>query len=585
MATLTSLNVGLPTDVEWHGRTVHTGIWKRPVAGSRIVGRLNIEGDGQGDLAGHGGEQRAVLVYQLDSYRHWQDHFGRDLLEPGSFGENLTVDGLPDDEVCIGDRYRIGNAEFEVTQPRVTCFRVGMRLGKPDLPKLLVAHRRPGFYCRVIAEGRIRAGDEIELLARGRHAITVAEIDGLLYLPDPDLERIRLAADIPALSPGWRQSFEELLQAAEQGGPVVSATDAGGPGWPGFRPLTVSRIVAETSDVRSIHLAAPDGAPLPRPRPGQFVTIRLPDTVQPTTLRSYSLSSAPDDPAYRISVKRDGRGLASRWLHEHLTVGTTLEVAAPRGDFTLDGSGSSGSDPIVLVSAGIGVTPVLAMLHDLAAHRSTRPVWWLHSTRDAGQRVFAAEIAELLTRLPNARVRYFSTAASAVAPAAPDTVAGRMSGRALTDLGIPASASVYLCGPEGFLAAMRVVFLELGIDAGHISSELFGTVAPINPGIVGEHAVPPHPPAGPIGTGPPVTFVRSGLAVRWSAGRDASLLGLAESCDIPTRWSCRSGVCHTCVTSVLAGSYRYTSEPLQDPGPDQVLLCCAEPTSELVIDL
>jgi MOSC domain-containing protein YiiM len=129
MAVLTSLNVGLPADVEWNGRVVHTGAWKAPVDGPRMVRRLNVDGDGQGDLGGHGGENRAVLVYQVDSYRHWNAEFARDDLAPGHFGENFTVDGLPDDEVCIGDRYRIGDAEFEVTQPRVTCYRVGLRVG------------------------------------------------------------------------------------------------------------------------------------------------------------------------------------------------------------------------------------------------------------------------------------------------------------------------------------------------------------------------------------------------------------------------------------------------------------------------
>src|ERR1700712_704939 len=167
--TLVSLNVGLPKNVPWQGHTVYTGIWKYPVEGPRMVRRLNIDGDGQGDLAGHGGEQRAVLVYQADSYRHWEEVFGGDHLEHGAFGENLTVDGLGDDEVCVGDRFRIGEAEFEVTQPRVTCFRVGMRMGQPQLPSLLVAHHRPGFYMRVLTEGHIAAGDEIERTARGRH--------------------------------------------------------------------------------------------------------------------------------------------------------------------------------------------------------------------------------------------------------------------------------------------------------------------------------------------------------------------------------------------------------------------------------
>src|ERR1700761_7965733 len=167
MAQLISVNVGLPRNIEWRGRTVYTGIWKEPVAGRCRVGRLNLAGDGQGDRNGHGGEQRAVFVYQLDSYRYWQDQMQRDDFSFGQFGENFTVDGLGDDEVCIGDRYRIGSALFEVTQPRVTCYRVGIRMDEPRMAALLVAHGRPGFYLRVLEEGLVGAGDAIVKIADG----------------------------------------------------------------------------------------------------------------------------------------------------------------------------------------------------------------------------------------------------------------------------------------------------------------------------------------------------------------------------------------------------------------------------------
>lgn len=189
MSALLSVNVGMPRDVAWRGRTVRTGVWKYPVTGPRMARRLNIDGDGQGDLAGHGGEQRAVLVYQAESVRYWRRHFGRDDIGYGNFGENLTVEGLPDDEVCIGDRYRIGEAEFEVTQPRVTCYRVGMRLGEPELPALLVSHHRPGFYMRVLRQGRVQAGDPIVKTAAGPGSVTVADTDALLYLPGKDLAK------------------------------------------------------------------------------------------------------------------------------------------------------------------------------------------------------------------------------------------------------------------------------------------------------------------------------------------------------------------------------------------------------------
>ena len=230
MPVLLSVNVGLPRDVAWQGKTVRTGIWKEPVSGPVMARRLNIDGDGQGDLTGHGGEQRAVLVYQIGSYRHWEQHFGRHDFRYGQFGENLTVDGLADDEVCIGDRYRIGGAHFEVTQPRVTCYRVGIRLGEPEMPALLVSHHRPGFYMRVLREGRIQAGDQIIKTRTGPHALSVTQTDALLYLPDRDSAKLRIAARIPALSPGWRQSFRELIDASERGGPATAPPPGTEPG-------------------------------------------------------------------------------------------------------------------------------------------------------------------------------------------------------------------------------------------------------------------------------------------------------------------------------------------------------------------
>src|SRR4051812_21987745 len=174
-ARLFSVNVGLPRDIQWKGRTVHTGIWKDPVTGRLRAGRLNLAGDGQGDLAGHGGEQRAVFVYQIESHRYWQEQLGRGDLVPGQFGENFTIQGLPDDTVCIGDRYRIGSALFEVTQPRVTCYRVGIRMNEPRMPALLTSSGRPGFYCRVLEEGEVGAGGDVVKVSDGPERMTVAE--------------------------------------------------------------------------------------------------------------------------------------------------------------------------------------------------------------------------------------------------------------------------------------------------------------------------------------------------------------------------------------------------------------------------
>src|SRR4051812_32654602 len=307
MARLLSVNVGLPRDIEWKGRTVHTGIWKNPVRGRCRVGRLNLDGDGQGDLGGHGGEQRAAFVYQIESYRYWQEQLKRTDFVHGQFGENFTIEGLPDDAVCIGDRYQIGSALFEITQPRVTCYRVGIRMNEPRMPALLTSSGRPGFYFRVLGEGEVAAGDEIVKVGEATERMTVAEINALLYSPHHPRDRLERAVRLEALSPGWRGSFEALLQSdtSRAGGGnagLVPAT-AAHPVAPGFAPVAITAVDREGEDVISLTLEEPHRRLLQMPLPGQYIVLRIHPVVGPDLFRSYSISSAPSLQHYRISVK------------------------------------------------------------------------------------------------------------------------------------------------------------------------------------------------------------------------------------------------------------------------------------------
>jgi ferredoxin-NADP reductase/MOSC domain-containing protein YiiM len=586
MGRLLSVNVGLPRDIAWQGKTVHTGIWKAPVKGARMARRLNIDGDGQGDLAGHGGERRAVFVYQMDSYRYWESQLGRNDFIYGQFGENFTVDGLSDTEVCIGDRYRIGTALFEVTQPRVTCYRLGIRLNEPEMAALVVKHGRPGFYFRVLDEGKVEAGDEITQVASGPERMSVFEINSLLYIPGHHRNQLERALRIPALSAGWHRSFEALLTQERKGGATtgnagLTAASGPPPAWRGFRPFRVSRKVRESGNVISLALEPTDGQPIAAALPGQFVVLRLGPASASALTRSYSLSGEPGAAYYRVSVKREARGAASAYLDDKLQVGDIVQASAARGSFTL----RPGYTPVVLLSAGIGVTPVLAMLHALAAEASTREICWLYGTRNGREHPFAGETRGLLNALAHHHSHIcYSSPDPEDRPNVDFDAPGRLNMKVLRQLDLPRNGDFYICGPSTFMSDLTAGIAALGITQDRIHTEMFGAGPSTTPGIAAAPSRPPHLPAGLPDSGPLVSFARTGLSVRWGPTFH-SLLELAEACDVPVRWSCRTGVCHTCETGLVAGKIGYRPDPIDAPADGNVLICCSQPEGDVVIDL
>jgi ferredoxin-NADP reductase/MOSC domain-containing protein YiiM len=585
MSRLLSVNVGLPRDVTWNGKTVRTAVWKSPVTGRRMVRKLDIDGDAQADLAGHGGEHRAVFVYQMDSYHYWERFLGRDDFTFGQFGENFTVEGLPDNEVCIGDRYRIGDAEFEVTQPRVTCYRVGIRMNEPRMAALLVAHHRPGFYFRVLQEGEVGADDDIVKIADGPERISVADVDALLYLPGHSSEQLQRALQIPALSKGWQSSFQAMLQQDLSSKTTVGnpglANEEQAPAWPGFRQMRVTNIDKESDSVTSFILLPIDGQPLPLFHAGQFVVLRLHlDPDKQPVLRSYSLSDLPVADHFRISIKNELNGIGSSFLCNHAREGDVLDVSAPRGSFTL----RPGQNPVVLLSAGVGATPVMSMLHTLAAERSQREVWWIYGARNSVEHPFAEESRSLLKQLSRGRgYIVYSRPAQIDQVGADFDAPGHIDTALLEKIGVPQGSDFYLCGPSSFLQNMRYGLRNWGVLAGNVHTEIFGSLEAITPGMAQvDHT--PHPPQGPPGSGPPVSFARSGITAAWDP-KFGSLLELAEACDVPVRWSCRTGVCHTCMTGLIGGSFIYNPEPLERPATGNVLVCCSQPSAGVTLDL
>lgn len=586
MAVLLSVNVGMAKDVPWKGRTIHTGIWKSPVMDRRRVRRLNIDGDEQGDKVGHGGEQRAVMVYQIESYRYWQQQMGRSDFVFGQFGENLTVAGLPDPKVCIGDRYRIGSALFEVTQPRVTCYRVGIRLGEPRMAALLVAHHRPGFYMRVLEEGEIAAGDAITKVADGPERMSVTEADALVYLPHPDPAAVQRALRIEAFAPGWKIAFRTLAeQFAGRGwdegkGIIRNAGDRAA--WDGFMPMRVQAVRHPADHVVELDLRGQDAAAGAGAQAGQFITVRVlvADGAAPV-LRSYSLTATAEHGLYPIAVKY-GPGSTGGTYLDGLRVGDTLQAAAPRGGFVL----RTGPQPVVFLSAGIGVTPVLAMLRARVAQGGGAPVYWVHGARNGAEHAFGTEVRSLLEQLPGSkRLIAYSQPLPSDREGRDFDVRGRLDLAKLHALGIPTDADVYLCGPDAFMRDMQAALAALPIPKLQVRVERFTAATEgLTPGIVHPSTRAPHAPDGPAGSGARITFARSGVSVPWDE-RYHSLLELAEACDVKVRWACRTGVCHTCINRVLRGNVAYDPEPLERPSAGNALICCSRPVGEVDLDM
>ena len=521
-------------------------------------------------------------------YRYWQAQLSRTDFAYGQFGENFTVDGLPDAEVCIGDHYRIGSALFEVTQPRVTCYRLGIRMNEPQMPALVVAHHRPGFYFRVLEEGEVEAGDEIVKVSAGPEHLTVAEIDALLYLPGRDKGGLERALRIPALSAGWRSSFETLLEHERQGGstagnPALAPATGPPPAWVGFRPLRVADKRRESSNVTSLMLEPSDGHPLVAAMPGQFVVLRLkPAPEAPALLRSYSLSERTERralaPQHQARAERRRRGLRrhraqGRRRHRRQRAARRFHARAGRRPCRpAERRHRLNSGARHAACAGRKRLAERRLVDSRRPQRRRARV--RRGSAGASQIVARQAIATSVTARPARQTGWRSISMAA----------GRVDVQVLKELGAPREADFYLCGPAAFMSGLTADLMNWGVPAARLHSENFGAGPALTPGVVAAPLRAPHPPERPAGTGPMVSFARSNLAVRWDKAFQ-SLLELAEACDVPVRWACRTGVCHNCESGLIAGAVDYLPEPLEPPGEGNLLICCSRPRADVVLDL
>ena len=572
----------MPKDIVHNNKTVTTGIFKEPVEGRVMLHRLNLDGDGQADLWGHGGAFRVVYVYSFENYAYWARELGRDDFTIGQFGENFTVEGMLEDDIHVGDVFRVGNALVEVSQPRVPCYKLAIKMGIEGFQNQFMTSGRMGFYFRVLEEGEVGAGDTIELFRRDPGAMTVRAVNELLYFDKENLTGTAKALDIPALAHGWKGSFEERLAKA-----AVPAKTRGK-----YRTFIVDRKECESETITSFYLVPDDGAALPSFLPGQFLTFELTVRGQPKPLlRTYSISDGPNPNRYRVSIKREPAppdrpdltpGLSSNYFHDQVEVGTKLRVGAPRGKFHLD---PDGERSVVLLSAGVGLTPMVSMMNTIVQSGTGRPVWFIHGARNGREHAMGMHVRQMVETNENvhAHIRYSQ-------PEAVDVEGrdyhsqGRVDVALLKQLLPFDDHEFYLCGATPFMRSLYCGLLSLGVSEKRIHYEFFGPAS-----ILKEDAKPIGPAQEPtaeveLAGGIQVTFARSGVTVDWDSACE-SILDLAERHGLSPDYSCRSGICQTCMCTMVEGEVEYLDEPLDEPDPGCVLICSSKPKTSLVLEL
>ena len=527
---------------------------KHNVTGPVLAHAQGLGDDEQADRAVHGGIDKAIYAYPADTYAAWREDFpGHGALwQPGALGENLALTGCNETSVCIGDVVRLGEATLEVAQPRKPCFKLALRFADLRLPKAMVDTGRCGWYYRVLHAGMVQAGDELTLLARPNPEWSIRRVNDVSYDTNAGLAALRALSALPALSPAWRGQVETLIRSAEATGLEAR-----------FRPFRVAALHDEARGIRSLMLEPTDGLGLPTARPGQHVVVRVPaEAGAPARPRSYSLSDVGTGRAYRITVKREAG--ASAWLHDHLRESDTLELLGPRGAFHLD---RSGDHPVLLISAGVGITPLIAMLTAATTNNGgaavPRRIIMMHGARNRSEMAFGPALRSIAARHPAVELHIRLSAPGPGEPLLLHETAGRIDAALVTSvMKGHEDGTAYLCGPTAFMRDAMGWLVAAGLPPDRIRTESFEG-ASLGPASVQESEV---------------LFDMSGHRHKWQAG-GPSLLDIASMSGVGVESDCRVGLCGLCATRVLEGEIVYDQPPLAPVPSGHALLCCGQPAS------
>jgi len=539
---------------------------KRPVTGEVKFATLGIEGDEQADRRVHGGADMAVYAYSYRHYALWREEFPQhaEIWGEGSLGENLTIEGWDESDVCIGDIIKLGNVLLQVTRPRKPCFKLALRFNDLRLPRRMTETGRCGWYFRVLRDGIVSCSDLPELVQRHHPDWSIRRVNDISIQADAELSALEELAGLPELEQIWRSQVNAVIRAKQAAGASRS-----------FRAFKALDTVEESQRIKTFQLSPLDGKAVAPALPGQHVVVRVTPDSGKQELRCYSISAPTTADQLQISIKREGGGGVSDHFHDQVSSGDTIELMGPRGSFVL----STDNDlPLVLISAGVGITPMIPMLMLATTNNGGRIVprstVFLHAARNSLEHAFAKQTSEIAKRHPTVsrHIRFSKPLATDELGATHDSV-GRIDSELLDRLIRPlGECRVFLCGPSQFMMDVKSSIEALGLSA-TVKIESFESALP---GADSANSTRP--------SSAKVTFSRSGRSAQWRPG--ISLLALVEEQGISVERDCMMGLCGACTTRVVSGRVGYEVEPVAPLAPDEMLICCGYPVeNELVLDL
>ena len=574
--TVLSVSVGGPRRFEYKGRPVQSAIWKHAVQGRVEARGVNLEGDDQADRGAHGGPDKAVYAYAIEDLRWWEGELGRPVA-PAELGENLTIEGLDVTNALVGERWEIGTALLEVSEPRVPCWRLGVRMEDEDFPNIFTEAGRPGTYLRIFHEGELGAGDSIRVVERPDEGLSIGDVFRIF---SRDQGQAGMLLEQPGLSEAWR-AWAEKAVARSKRRVKPKRTKPNALAWQGLRPFIVSERIEEGEDVSSFFLAPEDGEPLPPHTPGQFLTLQLqPPGAERPAIRCYSISDTPRPEHYRLTVKRIGSppkqpeaapGLVSAHLHDRIEVGDVIDARAPTGVFTLEAAAPG--TPIALVAGGIGLTPLLSILNGIVRDGSDRETWLFYGTRNARQHLMREHLERTAAENPNVHLTVRYSDPDSEPPGDEGIGSGQISVELMKEVLPPGAVDFFLCGPAGMMSSLSEELDGWGVPPDRVHSEAFG------PATVKRSVASTTEP----GCGMQVTFAGSGVSAEWCQA-DLPLLELAEDNGVAIEFGCRAGSCGTCATALLSGEVSYLHEPGAPFDEGECLPCVCVPASAVMLD-